>query len=699
MQPRWGTLSKDDRYKINERIVQPLTMLTRLQLLNHLRNFREIPGEHHENGDGAGYWRIGLIAVACVTALVAAGYFALVTSFPPARLATLLGEQVKRATGRDFEVKGELSIRLIPALAVVANDVALGNADWGTRPEMLTVRHVAFAIALRPLLDGEIRILSVDVEGADILLETDDKGRENWMLSAQQPTDGESGAAKSAIDLEHLTMTNSRVGYRDATKEKHFGLTVEKIDMRMQGDQARLSLSFNIEEQRWQVDGQIGRLSRLLEGDWPFDLKFVTDGTKFAAKGKLGAGGKAGTIAAEVSAQTSNDSALKAFRMGETMLPIPLDVSATLVRTADSFHANPVRVLHAGELVEGQINITGSGQKLQVAGQLSAAQFDVAKWFPGSATPATSKQPSQLFGDTPLPFAALPSFPVRLDVRVARLLLPDAPPLSDVSGLLKAETGHLTIDPLSLTVDGGQIAGRVKVTHEIDGAPHTTLVIDARGLSVESLAGRSRNFRGGRADLKANLTLSGDTPRKLAASASGDVLLVVNNTELAGKATALERNPLESVLRALLPGQQAVQGLAIECAVVRLPLRRGVASIVRSIAMQTEQMAISASGQIDLSRQTLSLAFRPQVKKGLGLNQASLVQLVMLKGPLQAPEMAIDPKGAAQEAASIGVAVATGGLSLLAGRMLDDREAKNACKIAATGSPSSSASRRSVLGR
>ena len=56
-------------------------------------------------------------------------------------------------------------------------------------------------------------------------------------------------------------------------------------------------------------------------------------------------------------------------------------------------------------------------------------------------------------------------------------------------------------------------------------------------------------------------------------------------------------------------------GLAITCGVVRLPFVNGVAVVDRSIAIETEQLAISASGKIDLVSQRLELAFRPQVKK------------------------------------------------------------------------------------
>lgn len=52
-----GTLAEEDRYKINEHIVQTLIMLSALPFPKHLRQVPEIAGGHHEKMDGTGYPR------------------------------------------------------------------------------------------------------------------------------------------------------------------------------------------------------------------------------------------------------------------------------------------------------------------------------------------------------------------------------------------------------------------------------------------------------------------------------------------------------------------------------------------------------------------------------------------------------------------------------------------------------------------
>ncbi|MCB5197045.1 HD domain-containing phosphohydrolase [Deefgea salmonis] len=52
-----GTLSEEERYKINEHIVQTIIMLEKLPFPRHLQQVPEIAGGHHEKMDGTGYPR------------------------------------------------------------------------------------------------------------------------------------------------------------------------------------------------------------------------------------------------------------------------------------------------------------------------------------------------------------------------------------------------------------------------------------------------------------------------------------------------------------------------------------------------------------------------------------------------------------------------------------------------------------------
>jgi len=54
---RKGTLSAEDRFKINEHIIQTIVMLNKLEFPDYLADVAEFAGAHHETMDGSGYPR------------------------------------------------------------------------------------------------------------------------------------------------------------------------------------------------------------------------------------------------------------------------------------------------------------------------------------------------------------------------------------------------------------------------------------------------------------------------------------------------------------------------------------------------------------------------------------------------------------------------------------------------------------------
>jgi len=50
-----GTLTDEERYKINDHIVQTIMMLGKLPFPKHLKSVPELAGGHHERMDGNGY--------------------------------------------------------------------------------------------------------------------------------------------------------------------------------------------------------------------------------------------------------------------------------------------------------------------------------------------------------------------------------------------------------------------------------------------------------------------------------------------------------------------------------------------------------------------------------------------------------------------------------------------------------------------
>jgi len=648
--------------------------------------------------------RIVAIALVAVALVIGAIYAAIVVAFPPERLAVLLANEVKAATGRDFRIAGGLSIRVLPSIAIHVRDVALGNAPWGSRADMVTVRRAAIDVSPAALLQGELRILRIDVEGVDALLESDGAGRHNWEFTPAKSTDGGTKPAShdaqaSRFELRRVVASDVLVAYRGG-KSAPLALTIETLDWRSNDGGSDVALALALGKQRWKVEGRVGLVALLLEGkdDWPFDLRLAGDGATLSAKGAMGTGERAGSVQADVSAELATAAALAPLGADAARVPMPLTLR-TRVQYADrELRADPLQLSIAGQTVDGRATLNTAQPRPRVDAALTSKSIDLRKLAPAASSqtgaPAgpAAKAHGPPFVDTPLPFATVPGVDLNAELKAESLRLPDTPPLSSVHARLSSTSAGVALDDVEFGVAGGRVRSRARLVLAGEAPPRVDLSFDAKSLSVEALdvamAGGG-HFHGGHVNLTANLAMTGATPKKLVASANGNVLMAAADTTLAGgTAAALDRNVLMTILKLLIPKGSADRALAVQCMVVQLPLRGGVASIDRSIAAETREVAVVASGVVNLGQQTLRLELRPSVKKGLGLNPANLATDFMeISGPLQNPQVGVGAKGAVRGAAKVGVGVATGGLSLLVPSVVGATKDVSVCAQAAARAP------------
>lgn len=92
----------------------------------------------------------------------------------------VIEQKVKTATGRDLEIAGDFKVVLGLSPSLTVENVSFANASWGSRKDMVLVKRFEMQIDLLSLVFGTINVTRLNLVDADILLETDAKGRGNW---------------------------------------------------------------------------------------------------------------------------------------------------------------------------------------------------------------------------------------------------------------------------------------------------------------------------------------------------------------------------------------------------------------------------------------------------------------------------------------------------------------------------------------
>ncbi|SHG01558.1 AsmA family protein [Vibrio gazogenes] len=172
-----------------------------------------------------------LLTVVIICAVIAAGIITLVTVVDPNQFKPLIVEQTKKATGMDVVIGGDIRWQFFPAIGFQVDDVSLKNPTGFQRQNLLHVSHLSIDVAVMPLLDKELDIGSINLDGADIQIETLRDGTTNLdrLLHQQQAQQTDTAKPTDAATPEQQTSTDST---QSTEKAQPWQVSVAGVDIR-----------------------------------------------------------------------------------------------------------------------------------------------------------------------------------------------------------------------------------------------------------------------------------------------------------------------------------------------------------------------------------------------------------------------------------------------------------------------------------
>ena len=588
------------------------------------------------------WWMLPAGLGGLVVIVIAVGAIILATK-DVADFKGLITAELSQQTGRDVQIKGGFDLSLGFTPSIVAEDISIANASWGSRPEMLTARRLEVKVGLFPMLIGKVETKRLVIEGDDLLLETDPKGTSNWTFSSDTNTDAAESELFAADSLEIrdslLTQRNGRSGQArtvkidsatggfdpmantlalDATGAfNQLPLTV-KVTIGRRGPKAPLKLDLKVGNVALTLDGTIAR---------PADLDGIDVAATLSTESLTALGALAGGSALPSSAGA-------------------LVVKGRLSGSAEAYALDQIDGTLGATKLNGALKVALDGDVLRLGGTLAANAIDL-ELFLGETEKAKAPRGDRLFSDEPIDVSWLGGADVELGLS-AKTADYRGTRLSDVATTLLIRNQFATLEPLAFKLAGGTLKGEAR----IDGtgkAPSVALRGTMRGVELDQAlklleVGESGQ---GKVDIDADLRAVGGSPRALAGALAGRLDFAMGKGRIDNRLVDLIAADL---VQSLMPWNAAQGYAGINCMVARFPIERGVMRAER-LLLDTNKMTMGGDGTIDLVRETINLRLVPKPKDPALF---SLAAPVLVEGPLDNPSAAPDA-----EAVALGVAGAT----------------------------------------
>src|SRR5690242_11822533 len=203
-------------------------------------------------------------------------------------MAYLIQHQGAALLHRDIRLGG-FHVAWGNPIRIVADDVHVANASWGTEPDMFAARHLELEVEPWPLLHGKVSIPHVALDGSRTLLETSNKGEKNWDLFAAKAAAPQKRT--QFPDVRHVDVTDSSFAFRNGQTKADTEVGLAKVQAETPDAASPIKLvgDGTFQKQPYHLEGTVGALAQLQNPTEPYgvDVGGTLGDTKLWFSGKM----------------------------------------------------------------------------------------------------------------------------------------------------------------------------------------------------------------------------------------------------------------------------------------------------------------------------------------------------------------------------------------------------------------------------
>jgi AsmA family protein len=598
--------------------------------------------------------------------------------FPWDVLRGPINRYVSGQLGRRFEITRHLAVHLGRTTTVRAEAVEIANPEWASEPYLLQANAAEFDIELLPLLLGKVSLPRIVLTQPLIGLQIEPDGRRTWAL-ARDTSDKGATPAIGSLQVDQGTLKYQATA-QGANVVAQFSVAKEAAE--------QLPLSYKAKgkwkNESFTASGRTGGVLKFGQNTgapFPLEVNAVAGRTSLKAQGVITNLAELAGVDATFDLQGRNLEEL--YKLLGVVLPSTpaYKLRGKLSRHGQVWAASQIQGVLGKSDLSGALSFDQAAAVPVLTGKVQSKLLDFedlgpvigltpapSRAGPVAATSASSSQNGaagsvskkasrgdaasrKVLPVTPLDIAKLQAMNadvsyVAADIRHARNL-----PLDKGSVHVKLNGGVLQLDPVSLGVAGGTVAGRIHIDANATPAAFDTK-LDVQGLKLNQLLPAVETSKSslGRISGKFDLKGRGNSVAQMLGSASGDVAVLMGKGEISN--ILLEFIGLDGgeAIKFFLRGDRNVE---LRCAAAAFGVRQGLMTS-RAIVLDTSDTVIYGRGQVSLAHETLDLVFDPAPKDHSILSFRSPL---LIRGSFSAPSAGPD-KAALAGRAGIALALA-----------------------------------------
>lgn len=185
--------------------------------------------------------KVILIVISSTATLLAAGMLSIVILVDPNHYKHLVADVIEKTTGAKLEV-GKVHWGVTPNLGLVAESIVLNTQTPLVRRPLLSVNKATCTLKIKSLFHGGIKIDTLDLEGVNLSLITDE-GQNNWTFKQiVSHTRQEIQQRNNLMQLSRLSLKQTNLSYINLAT--HSIINIPNINLKLKSNDSDYPLTY-----------------------------------------------------------------------------------------------------------------------------------------------------------------------------------------------------------------------------------------------------------------------------------------------------------------------------------------------------------------------------------------------------------------------------------------------------------------------
>ncbi len=554
--------------------------------------------------------------------------------------------RITSATGRRFEIQGNLTgeWRLHPVLRM--ERVRFANPAWAASDELLTADSVELRLAVLPLLVRRVHIVSVSLVHPTVNLERLKDGRATWRFDSEQQDE------KSTPRIDALRVDDGVLNYQDAMTDANVVARLRDVPEAGKISGLTFEAAGKYRGQPVKLKGSTASVLSLQDAArrLPLNVTGTIAGTQASVQGEIDGLARFENVALQYRVQG------KSLRLLAPVFGVPLpetppyDVAGFLTRNGDRWETTDLKGKVGASDVAGTVTVAIGQTRPVIDAALTSSLLDLADLGPligagPAATPGKPNDPARLFPSREFDLSRIKELDAHVTLKAKHVVRAADFPFDDFEADFRLQDARITVDPLQFGMGDGKLRGRVTLDarQPAIAAQVTARMRDVRVAKIfpeKGAAGEAAGTLAGFIDLQGH----GNSVAAMLATADGRATLLLADGRIPSVLPAMADLDGARVISSFLGKRPE----SVQCSAIDLQAAGGVATPNVAV-FETETTVINASGTLDLRDEKLDLKL---VQAPKSVSFLSLRTPLLVTGTLRAPRFGVDPAPLAARAAA-----------------------------------------------